>query len=51
LEQVVTKSFHLELSHPDASVVFSEPLTADVIITDDDCECNGCIIWSCINGV
>ena len=36
LEQVDTKSFHLNLSHPDTAVVFSAPLSAEVIVTDDD---------------
>lgn len=38
LEQVDTKSFSLSLSHPDAAVIFSSPLTARVTITDDDCK-------------
>ena len=36
LEQVHTKLFRLELSHPDRAVTFSAPSTAEVIITDDD---------------
>ena len=38
LEQVDTKSFRLDLSHPDAVVTFTPPQTAQVVITDDDSE-------------